>query len=267
MPGTSVKHMKIEQLSTTRKVAIVTGVSRRIGIGAAVARALAEVGTAVFTTYYRPYDASMAWGSRDDEAESILAELREMGVEAEGLEADLSDPAVPAQIIEQARRRFGHIDILVNNATHDEESTLEEMDAGCLDRHYAVNMRGTLLLCREFARVHDGRPGGRIINLSSGQSLVPMPDNLPYAATKGAIEAATLALSKALAPKKITVNAVDPGATDTGWMSDELRETLANQTPFGRVGQPMDAARLIRFLASDEGQWITGQLIRSRGGL
>jgi 3-oxoacyl-[acyl-carrier protein] reductase len=250
-----------------QKVAIVTGVSRRIGIGAAIAKALAEAGTTIFSTYYRPYDASMFWGSKDSEAESILAELREMGIEADGTEADLSDPAVPARLIEQARDRFGHIDILINNATHDEESNLEAMDADCLDRHYAVNMRGTLMLCREFSRVHDGRPGGRIINMSSGQSLVPMPDNLPYAATKGAIEAATMALSVALAPKKITVNAVDPGATDTGWMSDDLRQQLAKQTPLGRIGMPVDAARLIRFLASDDAEWITGQIIRSRGGL
>lgn len=249
------------------KVALITGVSRRSGIGAAIARALAGVGTAVFTTYYRPYDATMAWGSDAGEAAYILTELREMGVEAEGVEADLADPAVPAQLMDQARQRFGHIDILVNNATHDEEADLEKMDAECLDHHYAVNMRGTLLLCREFARIHDGRPGGRIINLTSGQSLSPMPDNLPYAATKGAIESATLALSIALAPKNITVNAVDPGATDTGWISDELRQALLEKAPLGRIGTPMDAARLIRFLASDEAEWITGQIIRSRGGL
>jgi 3-oxoacyl-[acyl-carrier protein] reductase len=249
------------------KVAIVTGVSRRIGIGAAIARALAEAGTTVFTTYYRPYDAGMVWGSKDSEAESILDELREMGVQASGVEADLADPAVPAWLIEQVRQTFGPIDILVNNATHDEEAVLEEMDADCLDRHYAVNVRGTLLLCREFARVHDGRPGGRIINMTSGNSFTPMPGNLPYAATKGAIESATLALSAALAPKKITVNAVDPGATDTGWMSDELRQELVEKTPLGRIGSPLDATRLIRFLASDEGEWITGQIIRSRGGL
>lgn len=251
----------------TGKVALVTGVSRKAGIGAAISMALAEVGTSVFTTYFRPYDADMSWGSVENEAEQILAELRELGVEADGIEADLSDPTVPTQLIEKVRRRFSHIDILVNNATHDEVSDLEDMDADCLDRHYAVNMRGTLLLCREFARVHDGRPGGRIISMSSGQSLTPMPGNLPYAATKGAIEAATMALSVALAPKKITVNAVDPGAVDTGWMGDDLREALAKSTPLGRVGEPMDAARLIRFLASDEAEWITGQIIRSRGGL
>jgi 3-oxoacyl-[acyl-carrier protein] reductase len=94
-----------------------------------------------------------------------------------------------------------------------------------------------------------------------------MPGNLPYAATKGAIEAATMALSIALAPKRITVNAVDPGATDTGWMGEELRQALVKSTPLGRVGEPVDAARLIRFLASDDAEWITGQLIRSRGGL
>jgi 3-oxoacyl-[acyl-carrier protein] reductase len=249
------------------KVALITGVSRKIGIGAAIARALAEVGINIFTTYYRPYDAEMVWGSVETEAEQILEHFRKMGVEADGTEADLSHPDTPTQLIAKARQRFGHIDILVNNATHDENADLEAMDGDCLDRHYAVNLRGTLLICREFARLHDGRSGGRIINISSGQSLVPMPGNLPYAATKGAIEAATLALSAALAPKKITVNAIDPGATDTGWMGTDLRDTLAESTPLGRVGLPEDAARLVRFLASDDAQWITGQIIRSRGGL
>jgi 3-oxoacyl-[acyl-carrier protein] reductase len=119
------------------KVAVVTGVSRRIGIGAAIAQALAEVGTAVFTTYYRPYDASMTWGSKNSEAKKILADLRKMGVEADGVEADLADPDVPAILIEQARQRFGHIDILVNNATHDEVADLEAMDAARLIRFLA----------------------------------------------------------------------------------------------------------------------------------
>ena len=253
--------------SLTTRIALITGVSRRIGIGAAAARALAAAGVTVFTSYYRPYDATMRWGSQEDEAENVLTELRQLGGQAAGTEADLADPQTPARLIEQVYQTFGRLDILVNNATHDEEIGLEETDAAALDRHYAVNLRGTLLLCREFAARYDGRPGGRIINITSGNSLSPMPGNLPYAATKGGIESATLALSAALAPKQITVNAVDPGATDTGWLSEKLHRELVQKAPFGRIGTPEDAARLICFLASDEAQWITGQIIRSRGGL
>jgi 3-oxoacyl-[acyl-carrier protein] reductase len=116
----------------------------------------------------------------------------------------------------------------------------------------------------EFAKRFSGQHG-RIINLTSGQSLHPMSGELAYAATKGAVEAFTVSLAGGLADKKITVNAVDPGATDTGWMSDELKAAILSQSPLGRIGQPQDAARLIAFLASEAAEWITGQIIHSRG--
>src|SRR6266508_4599037 len=216
----------------TSKVALVTGVSRKIGIGAAIARTFAEAGIGVFTTYYRPYDELMPWGSSPNEPEELIEELRTKGVRAEGVEADIYS-----------------------------------LTPGSLDMHYAVNVRGAMLLCAEFAKRHDGRPGGRIINLSSGQGLGPMPRNLPYVATKGAVEAFTLSMSVMLASKGITVNAVDPGPTDTGWLSDGLRAELIERAPFGRIGTPADVAQLILFLASSEGQWITGQVVHSRGGL
>ncbi|MCB9008613.1 MAG: SDR family oxidoreductase [Ardenticatenaceae bacterium] len=252
------------------QTAVITGVSRKIGIGAAIARALAEVGCNLFTTYFRPYDATMPWGSQENEAAEILAELQTMGAEAAGLELDLSQPTAPAELFAVVQERFGPANILVNNAAFSTNDAIDTVNAQALDDHYAVNVRGMALLCQKFVQQfgEEGRVrNGRIINISSGQSFGPMPGELAYAASKGAVEAFSLSLSAALAGRGITVNAIDPGITDTGWIPDELRQTFVAQAPMGRIGRPEDAARLVRFLASPEAGWITGQLIRSRGGL
>ena len=249
------------------KVALVTGVSRKIGIGAAISRYLAASGANIFTTYYRDFDKIMSWGSNSSEAEEIIESLKLEGVEAAGIEANLAEVETPKKLFDEIYKALGSVDILINNAAHDQQADIYSLSPELLDIHYAVNVRGTTLLCAEFAKRHDGREGGRIINLTSGQSLAPMPENLPYAITKGAIEALTISLSATLASKNITVNAVDPGATDTGWMSDEFRLQLENESPFGRVGTPEDAAKTVLFLASSQAQWITGQIIRSRGGI
>jgi 3-oxoacyl-[acyl-carrier protein] reductase len=254
------------KLELTDRVAVITGVSRKIGIGAAIARRLAAAGAKIFTTYYRPYDSEMEWDSNDEEAAQIVEELNGLSAAA-GLEADLGDPDVPAKIMAAAKEKFGPIDILINNATRDFAADLTEIDAKMLDQHYAVNVRAPLLLMQAFFVQHDGRAGGRIINMTSGQNLSPMAFCIPYSATKASIEGLTLSLSQTAATKGITVNTVDPGATDTGWMSDEWKSKLIELTPLGRTGIPDDAARLICFLVSEEGNWITGQTIRSRGGL
>ncbi len=164
------------------------------------------------------------------------------------------------------RQRLGLPSILVNNAAYSTRDGYEALDAETLDAHYAVNIRGAFLLTVEFARRFSGKSGGRIINLTSGQSVGPMPGELAYVATKGAVEAFTVSLSAELAARGITVNAVDPGTTDTGWMTEEVKGELLPRFPQGRIGLPEDAARLIAFLASDEAAWITGQVIHSRGG-
>jgi len=135
-----------------------------------------------------------------------------------------------------------------------------------LDAHYAVNVRAAVLLSVGFARRWKGERGGRIINLTSGQSLGPMPGEIAYATTKGAIEAFTSTFAVEVASRGITVNAVNPGPTDTGWMTEELKRELLSRFPTGRLGQPEDAARLIAFLAGEEAEWITGQVIHSEGG-
>lgn len=254
----------INDYQLSGKSALVTGVSRSIGIGAAVARGLASMGVNVFTSYYRPFDGA---DGRQEEAGMIVDELRAAGVKAGGLEADLADISAPEAIFGLAERTVGPIDILVNNAACDYECDIYALTPALLDAHYWVNMRGTTLLCAEFAKRHDGRGGGRIINLTSGQSIDPMEDNLPYAMTKGAIEVLTKALSVSLKRKGITVNAVDPGGTDTGWMTPELTAGIKTETLHNRVGVPQDAMRLILFLASVQAEWITGQVLHSRGGL
>jgi 3-oxoacyl-[acyl-carrier protein] reductase len=251
------------------RVAVVTGATRRIGLGAAIARALAEAGAAVFITYYRPYDAASiaaATGYEADGPDQLLAELRATGARAAGMELDLAQPDAAAKLFDGAEQALGPVHILVNNAAHSERDGIERLTAEMLDRHYAVNVRAMALLCAEFARRWPGGGGGRIINITSGQSVGPMPGELAYVATKGAVDAFTVSLSAELAARGVTVNAVDPGATDTGWMTPELKAELAAHAPMGRVGLPEDAARLVRFLASPEARWITGQILHSRGG-
>lgn len=250
-------------------IALVTGVSRENGIGAAVARALAADGVDVFITYFRPFDVSVGYESDSAAPDKMLADIQEMGIRAAGLELDLSDPAAPRQLFDHIEKTFGAVNILVNNAAYSMDGGIETLTAEQLDQHYAVNVRGMALLCAEFVRRYQTRPSeefGRIINLTSGQSVGAMPWVLAYVTTKGAVEAFTVSLSAAVASLGITVNAVDPGATDTGWMSPKLKQELSGNAPMGRVGMPDDASRLIRFLASEEAGWITGQIIHSRGG-
>lgn len=248
-----------------RRVAIVTGASRRQGIGAAICRALAADGVDILFTHYQPYDRSTAWGADEEGPEALQRELAASGVRCVALHADLSLPETPEAVLDAVQAQLGQVSILVNNAAHSENGDFQQLDAAQLDAHYAVNVRGAILLSAGFARRWSGGEGGRIINISSGQSLGPMPGELAYVATKGAIEAFTRSLAAEVAGRGITVNVVDPGATDTGWMSDALKRDLLARSQRGRPGRPEDAARLVAFLASDAATWITGQLIRSRG--
>jgi 3-oxoacyl-[acyl-carrier protein] reductase len=248
------------------RIAIVTGASRRKGIGAAICRELAFHGADIFFTHWRAFDRTQQYEDEDGPT-TLRDELRGMGVRCESLEIDLGNVDAPTHILDQVEAKLGQPSILVNNAAHSTRDGYEALDAETLDAHYAVNMRGTMLLSVSFARRFTKNTGGRIINLTSGQSLGPMPGELAYIATKGAIEAFTVTLSAEVATRGITVNAVDPGATDTGWMTEEIKRKLLPRFPMGRLGLPEDAARVIAFLASDAAEWITGQVIHSRGGL
>jgi len=248
------------------RVALVTGVGRKRGIGSAVCRALASRGADVAFSYWRDYDRETPGAPEEDEPEALLGELRAIGVGAEGVEVDLSLPDSARLLLDGAEEVLGRPSILVNVAAYSSRDSFEDLDARTLDAHYAVNVRAMALLSVEFARRYPGGPGGRIVNFSSGQSLGPMPGELAYVATKGAIEAFTRTLAVEVGPKGITVNAVNPGPTDTGWMTEELEQELIHKFPLGRIGQPGDIARLVAFLASEEAAWITGQIIHSEGG-
>ena len=250
----------------TGRVALVTGVSRRAGIGCAIAERLARDGADLFIQGWAPYDAAQPWGADPGGVEAVLRTLRRSGRRVEHIAADFADPAVPARVVDAVVRTFGHIDILIANHAYSTAGSLEALTAAEIDRHLGVNVRGTLLLVKAWAARHDGRPGGRVVLLTSGQHLHPMPDELAYVASKGALHQLTSSLSAHLIARGITVNTVNPGATDTGYADPETYARVLQQEPLGRWGRPEDAARLIAWLVSDEAAWVTGQIINSTGG-
>ncbi len=179
---------------------------------------------------------------------------------------DLSQADQAEKLISHVISQLGKPEVLINNAAYSTNNDFSNLTSEELDKHYMVNIRATTLLSIHFARVFNKGSGGRIVNLTSGQSQGPMPGELAYATTKGAVDALTLTLSAELAPLGITVNAINPGPTDTGWMTESIKQELQPMFPFGRVGEPKDAAKTIRFLVSNQADWITGQIIHSEGG-
>ena len=238
---------------------VVTGASRRIGIGAEIVRQLAGSGWQVFTTWWTPYDASMPWGTEPDEVAELLDSTG-----ATGIEADLADAEAPTAIFDAAELSVGPIRALINLHTYDPGGGVFDIDGPELDHHLAVNVRATYLLCREFAQRYDSDAGpGRIVSFLSGPPLI---GSVAYAASKGAVHWMTLSMAGELAPIGITVNAINPGPTDTGWMTPELHQHLADINPIGRISEPRDSANLVRFLLSKEGAWLNGQFLQSDGG-
>jgi 3-oxoacyl-[acyl-carrier protein] reductase len=245
-------------------VAVVTGVSRRIGIGAAVARRLAAAGVDLFLHSWAPHDDEQPWGGDPGGVSALVDELA--GVQVDHLAADFADPNAPRAVIRAAIDRFGGVDILVANHARSSDQDLEQLTAAELDLSYAVNTRATLLLVKEFAAGYTGDHPGRVVLLTSGQHRGAMPTELPYIASKGALHQVTASLAAHLAPRGITVNTVDPGATDTGWADAAIQQAVLAVQPMGRWGRPEDAARLIAWLTGPDAGWVTGQVIVSSGG-
>jgi 3-oxoacyl-[acyl-carrier protein] reductase len=210
------------------------------------------------TTGWREHDVREGWSS---EPEAVVAELEQTGVRAVWHEDDLAEAAAPTRILAAAETSLGPASALVACHAHSETGGLLETDAAQLDRHLAVNVRGTILLVQEFVRRLTGT--GRVVVFTSRP---PLAGEIAYAAAKGALEWTVRSLAVELGPRAITVNAVDPGPTDTGWMSDDLAAAVDRATPLGRRGEPADAAQLVSFLCSEQGARITGQTLRSDGG-
>ncbi|MFE8972108.1 SDR family oxidoreductase [Streptomyces cyaneofuscatus] len=263
-----------------RPVALITGVGRSIGIGAGIARQLAASGWDIAFTYWTPYDRRMEWGAEDGAAASIARELEEAGARTAAIEADLTGPDAPIRIFDEAEQRLGPVTALVLSHAESVDSGLLDTTVEAFDRHFAVNTRASWLLIREYGLRFRGEPGskpgepgrgagrgtgvgaGRIVALTSDHTV----GNLPYGASKGALDRITLAAAHELAHLGVTANVVNPGPVDTGWMNDELRDAIAQGTPLGRLGTPQDTAHLVDFLCSPQGQWVNGQLLKSNGG-
>jgi 3-oxoacyl-[acyl-carrier protein] reductase len=245
-----------------RPVALVTGVGRTIGIGAGIVRQLASSGWDIAFSYWVGYDARMPWGAEPGAAESIRTDIVSRGGAALAIEADLAEVAAPARIFDAAER-LGPVTALILCHCESVDSGLLDTTIDSFDRHFAVNARATWLLIREYGQRFAGRPGtGRVISLTSDAYV----SNLPYGASKAALDRITLAAAHELAQLGISANVVNPGPVDTGWMSAEIRAACLARTPLGRLGTPADTANLIDFLCSPQGQWINGQLLYSNGG-
>jgi 3-oxoacyl-[acyl-carrier protein] reductase len=235
------------------QVALVTGGGG--GIGSAVCRRLASEGAAI-AVHFR---------SSDGPAEAVAKTIEEDGGRAAAFKADLSDADEVSTLYDEIETRFGTPTIVVNTAGAITFASVAESEDDAFDKMVAANLQTAFLSCREAARRMG--EGGRIINFSSVSVADAREGQALYAATKAAVEPLTKVLAKELGEKKITVNAIAPGATDTEMVPDDVRDMVPDMTPLGRIGQPADIAAAVAMLCSEDGGWITGQIIGVDGGL
>jgi 3-oxoacyl-[acyl-carrier protein] reductase len=242
------------------KVAVVTGASK--GIGAGIAKALAAAGAAVVVNY----------ASSKDGAERVVAAIQENGGKAIAVQGDVSKAADVQRLFAETKAAFGTLDVLVNNAGVYQFAPLEAVTEAEFHREFNTNVLGVLLATQE-ALKHFGPEGGSVINIGSTASRVTPPMSSVYTATKGAVDAITQVLAKELGPRKIRVNAINPGGVETegthtaGIIGSDFANQMVAQTPLGRLGQPEDIAPIAVFLASADSGWLTGELLLASGGM
>jgi 3-oxoacyl-[acyl-carrier protein] reductase len=246
-----------------RPVVLVTGVGRRVGIGAGIATRLAADGWDVATNHWAAYDDRMPWGRQADDPDEVHSGMRAAGARTVAVPADLSVPSEPARVFDVVEAGLGPVSALVMCHAESVDSSILDTTVESFDRHFAVNARATWLLVAEFARRFSGTEGsGRIVALTSDHTV----HNLPYGASKGALDRIVLAAARELQDLRISANVVNPGPIDTGWMDDDLRESARARNPLGRNGTPQDTANLVSFLLSEQGGWVNGQHLFSDGG-
>ena len=242
------------------KVAIVTGASK--GIGAGIAKAMGDAGAAVVVNY----------ASSKEGADRVVAEITGKGGRAIAVQGDVSKAGDVKRLFEETKKAFGSVDVLVNNAGVYDFVPLEEVTEAEFHREFNTNVLGLILATQEAVK-HFGADGGTVINIGSGVSELTPPKTVVYTATKGAVDAITRVLAKELGPKKIRVNSINPGEVETegthgiGIIGSDFEKQLLSQTPLGRYGTPADIAPVAVFLASDDSEWLTGDILLASGGL
>lgn len=247
-----------------RPIVLVTGSSRRQGIGSAIAIDLAKNGWDIVLTYWKKYDQTMPWGSDSGDIECTRNEIIQNGGRCYTIEGDLSDTETPNKLFTDIEDNFGLVSAIILSHCYSVDSSILLTTIESFNMHFDINTRASWLLIKEFAlRFKYHNQPGRIIALTSDHTA----HNLPYGASKGALDRIVIAAAEELHDKYITANVIDPGANDTGWMSDDFKELVKQKTYLSRVGTPTDTANLVSFLCSKSGEWINGQLIHSNGGV
>lgn len=249
------------------RTALVTGVGRERSIGTGLALGLARDGWDLALAYWTPYDDRLGYERSPDDPEMVAEQCRALGRRVVLLPGDLADPEVPQQLVRSAAERLGPLTGLVMSHCESVDSSIRTTTVESWDRHFDVNARATWLLIKAFAEqlpdvVGDDAVRGRIVALTSDHTA----NNTPYGASKGALDRLVIAAASELSDLRVRANVINPGPIDTGWMADEIRALGVAETPAGRLGTPDDTANLVRFLLSDQGAWINGQLLYSNGG-